>query len=150
MRRLAPLRHDAVQSLIDAYVAKGAVPGAVVALVEPGRHRPVFLSAGVTAFGGSEKATPDTLWRIYSMSKPITGVAMMILFEEGRPAEAVAAHREAVRLKPDAPLLRVNLAHALIETNDKAKLDEAIKTLRANGKYQEINQKYFKYDIYGG
>ncbi len=32
----------------------------------------------------------------------------------------------------------------------KAKLDEAIKTLRANGKYQEINQKYFKYDIYGG
>lgn len=32
----------------------------------------------------------------------------------------------------------------------KAKLDEAIKTLRANGKYQEINQKYFKYDVYGG
>ncbi|MGE6235323.1 ABC transporter substrate-binding protein [Aeromonas media] len=32
----------------------------------------------------------------------------------------------------------------------KAKLDKAIKTLRANGKYQEINQKYFKYDIYGG
>ena len=32
----------------------------------------------------------------------------------------------------------------------KAKLDEAIKTLRANGKHQEINQKYFKYDIYGG
>lgn len=32
----------------------------------------------------------------------------------------------------------------------KAKLNEAIKTLRANGKYQEINQKYFKYDIYGG
>ena len=53
-----------------------------------------------------------------------------ILFEEGRPAEAVAAHREAVRLKPDAPLLRVNLAHALIETNDKAKLDEAIDQLK--------------------
>ncbi|MBX4159331.1 hypothetical protein K4A07_19600, partial [Lactiplantibacillus plantarum] len=31
-----------------------------------------------------------------------------ILFEEGRPAEAVASHREAVRLKPDAPLLRIN------------------------------------------
>ena len=53
-----------------------------------------------------------------------------ILFEEGRPAEAVAAHREAVRLKPDAPLLRVNLAHALIETNDKANLDEAIDQLK--------------------
>jgi len=53
-----------------------------------------------------------------------------ILFEEGRPAEAVVAHREAVRLKPDAPLLRVNLAHALIETNDKANLDEAIDQLK--------------------
>ncbi|WP_303808009.1 serine hydrolase [Sandarakinorhabdus limnophila] len=77
LHRQAPLRHDAVQSLIDAYVAKGAVPGAVVALVEPGKHKPVFVSAGVTAFGGSEKATPDTLWRIYSMSKPITAMAIM-------------------------------------------------------------------------
>ncbi|MFQ2167467.1 ABC transporter substrate-binding protein [Aeromonas veronii] len=32
----------------------------------------------------------------------------------------------------------------------KGKLDEAIKALRANGTYQQINQKYFKYDIYGG
>ena len=77
LRRLAPLRHDAVQQMIDAYVAKGAVPGAVVALIEPGRHKPVFVSAGVTAFGGTEKATPDTLWRLYSMSKPITGMAIM-------------------------------------------------------------------------
>jgi CubicO group peptidase (beta-lactamase class C family) len=28
--------------------------------------------------------TPDTIFRIYSMSKPITGVALMILYEEGR------------------------------------------------------------------
>ena len=32
----------------------------------------------------------------------------------------------------------------------RAKLNDAIKALRANGKYQEINRKYFKYDIYGG
>jgi CubicO group peptidase (beta-lactamase class C family) len=74
---LPPLRHDAVQSLIDAYVAQGRVPGAVVALVEPGKHKPVFVSAGVTAFGGSTKVTPDTLWRVYSMSKPITAMAVM-------------------------------------------------------------------------
>lgn len=74
---LAPLRHDAVQSLIDEYVAQGRVPGAVVALVEPGKHKPVFVSAGVTAFGGSTKVTPDTLWRVYSMSKPITAMAIM-------------------------------------------------------------------------
>lgn len=48
-----------------------------------------------------------------------------ILFEEGRPAEAIGAHERSVQLKPDAPLLRINLAHALIETNDAAKLTEA-------------------------
>ncbi len=53
-----------------------------------------------------------------------------ILFEEGRPREAIDAHREAVRLKPDAPLLRVNLAHALIETNDSANLEEAVDQLK--------------------
>jgi Beta-lactamase class C and other penicillin binding proteins len=30
--------------------------------------------------------TDDTLWRIYSMTKPITSVAAMILYEEGRLA----------------------------------------------------------------
>ncbi|WGM30938.1 M48 family metalloprotease [Brevundimonas sp. NIBR11] len=53
-----------------------------------------------------------------------------ILFEEGRPREAIDAHRESVRLKPDAPLLRINLAHALIETNDSANLEEAVDQLK--------------------
>jgi predicted Zn-dependent protease len=53
-----------------------------------------------------------------------------ILFEEGRPAEAIGAHQRSVELKPDAPLLRINLAHALIETQDPAKLDEAIAQLK--------------------
>ncbi|MGH7020732.1 MAG: M48 family metalloprotease [Brevundimonas sp.] len=53
-----------------------------------------------------------------------------ILFEEGRPAEAISAHQKAVELKPDAPLLKINLAHALIETNDAANLDAAIDQLK--------------------
>lgn len=53
-----------------------------------------------------------------------------ILFEEGRPQEAILAHGRSVELKPDAPLLRINLGHALLETNDPAKLDEAIANLR--------------------
>ena len=53
-----------------------------------------------------------------------------ILFEEGRPAEAIGAHRRAVELRPDAPLLRINLAHALIETHDPANLDPAIAELK--------------------
>jgi predicted Zn-dependent protease len=53
-----------------------------------------------------------------------------ILFEEGRPAEAIDAHRRSVELLPEAPLLRVNLAHALIETNEGARLGEAVEQLK--------------------
>jgi len=53
-----------------------------------------------------------------------------ILFEEGRPAEAIGAHQKAVELKPDAPLLKINLAHALIETSDPANLDAAVDQLK--------------------
>ncbi|MEI6417654.1 MAG: serine hydrolase domain-containing protein [Sphingomonadales bacterium] len=75
--KLAPLKTGALQGMIDRFVSAGKVSGAVVALVEPGAFKPQFVTAGVTAFGGSEKVTPDTQWRIYSMSKPITAMAVM-------------------------------------------------------------------------
>ena len=53
-----------------------------------------------------------------------------ILFEEGRPAEAIGAHQRSVELKPDAPLLRINLAHAMIETQDAAQITLAIDQLK--------------------
>ena len=70
-----------VQGLLDTYVAAGRVPGAVVAIVRPGgaagRFAPQFLAAGKTAFDGGVAVTPDTLWRVYSMTKPITAMAVM-------------------------------------------------------------------------
>jgi predicted Zn-dependent protease len=39
-----------------------------------------------------------------------------MLFENGHIAEAIAPYREAVKLRPDSPLLRVGLAQALIES----------------------------------
>ena len=53
-----------------------------------------------------------------------------VLFEAGRAKEAEAPHRKSVDLKPDAPLLRVNLGQALIAENDPARLDEAINQIR--------------------
>jgi predicted Zn-dependent protease len=52
------------------------------------------------------------------------------LFESGNPAAAVAPLREAVRLGPDEPLIRVMLAQALLGTNDPKLVDEAITNLR--------------------
>jgi predicted Zn-dependent protease len=53
-----------------------------------------------------------------------------ILFEEGRPAEAIGAHQRSVDLKPDAPLLRINLAHAMLETQDPAQIALAVDQLK--------------------
>jgi CubicO group peptidase (beta-lactamase class C family) len=75
--RLAKL-DAAMKSVVD----KGQVAGMVTML---GRHGRIVDTNvyGKTALNG-RPMTEDTIFRIYSMTKPITGVAMMILFEEGK------------------------------------------------------------------
>jgi len=52
-----------------------------------------------------------------------------ILFDSGKIKEAVNAYNEAVHLRPDIPLLRVSLAHALLESGDKSLLERALSEL---------------------
>ena len=64
------------------YVDDGRLPGWLVAVSRRGRmahvscHGSRDLQAGLPV-------EPDTLWRLYSMTKPVTSVAAMILCEEG-------------------------------------------------------------------
>jgi predicted Zn-dependent protease len=53
-----------------------------------------------------------------------------VLFEFGRAAEAEAPQRKSVALKPEAPLLRINLGQTLIALDDKAKVEEGVAELR--------------------
>jgi predicted Zn-dependent protease len=53
-----------------------------------------------------------------------------ILFEYGRAKEAEGPQRRSVELKPDAPLLRVNLGQTLIALDEKTKIDEGVGELR--------------------
>lgn len=69
--------HPALQGLLDAYVGEGLVPGAIAGIMTPGRYRPTWLTAGRTLFEGGSAVTPETLWRVYSMTKPVTGIAVM-------------------------------------------------------------------------
>ncbi len=69
--------YAATQALIDGYVSKGLVPGAIVGIVKPGRFAPTWLTAGRTLFEGGDPVSPRTLWRLYSMTKPVTGIAVM-------------------------------------------------------------------------
>lgn len=72
---------------LDAYMAKvvadGRVAGMHTMLI---RHGKVVSNKtyGVQSLETKVPTRQDTIYRIYSMTKPVTGVAMMILFEEGR------------------------------------------------------------------
>lgn len=80
----ATARLPATQALFDSYVRTGKMPGIVAAIGRAGQP-PVFVSAGRTALAPNAPAVgPETLWRVYSMTKPITAMAAMILIEEGK------------------------------------------------------------------
>ena len=72
---------------IDAYIkneiAGNKIPGAIMMIQRNGKTA-YFNSFGVRDPGTKEPMTPDTIFRIYSMSKPITTVAAMMLVEEGK------------------------------------------------------------------
>jgi predicted Zn-dependent protease len=53
-----------------------------------------------------------------------------VLFEYGRAAEAEGPQRKSVELRPDAPLLHINLGQTLIALDDKAKVAEGVAELR--------------------
>lgn len=85
--QVAPARQSSapalpsVEAVADRYVAAGRAPGIAVAIGGPGDTR--FVARGSLSDGGAA-VTPDSLWRVYSMTKPITAMAAMMLIEDGR------------------------------------------------------------------
>jgi CubicO group peptidase (beta-lactamase class C family) len=72
---------------IDAYfkneIDSGKIPGAILLIRRNGQNG-YLKSFGVRDSATKAPMTPDTIFRIYSMSKPITTVAAMMLVEEGK------------------------------------------------------------------
>jgi CubicO group peptidase (beta-lactamase class C family) len=74
----------ATQALYDSYVATNKMPG-IVGAFGAGNVPTMFVSAGkIATDANAAPAGPDSLWRVYSMTKPITAMAAMILIEEGK------------------------------------------------------------------
>ena len=62
---------------------KGTIPGAVVIIVRNGKVA-YFESIGALDPQTKAPMRKDAIFRIYSMSKPITAVAVMMLYEQGK------------------------------------------------------------------
>lgn len=84
-RRLAAPAIDAapVKAMLDRYVANGKLPGAAGAVAK-GTADAAFFAAGVLGKSNQRAVDADSLYRIYSMTKPITGMAAMMLIEDGK------------------------------------------------------------------
>jgi CubicO group peptidase (beta-lactamase class C family) len=74
---------DRITSFFDNEVAAGRIPGAVVLIQQHGE--PVYLKCfGVRDVATKRAMTPDTLFALHSMTKPITSLAAMMLVDQGR------------------------------------------------------------------
>lgn len=76
-------RLGALDGYMSGMVEAGLVAGTSTLLMRHGQVA-AFNTFGKARLGDEAALAHDALFRIYSMTKPITGVAMMILFEEGR------------------------------------------------------------------
>jgi CubicO group peptidase (beta-lactamase class C family) len=79
----SPSRLDHVRTVMQSYVDKGKLPGAVTLIARRGQVAHAEC-VGMRDIEARKPMQLDTLFPIYSMTKPITAVAMMILYEEGK------------------------------------------------------------------
>ncbi len=122
-------KYPLVQSFVDGFVARDELPGVLVSI---GREfaAPDVMGAGSIAFASRTPVNKDSLWRIYSMTKPITGIATMMLIDEGKftldtPLGDILPKfaRMTVQLQPDGPLAArpaktaITIRHLLTHTS---------------------------------
>src|SRR5712671_7139393 len=80
---LSRTKLERVGDYVRNEIATGKIPGAVI-LVQQHGHPVYFESFGVRDVASQLPMTADSIFRLYSMSKPVTSVAAMMLVEDGK------------------------------------------------------------------
>lgn len=109
---LRPGTESAVDSILEAFHAGHRVPGLSVGIVKEGRI--VYAKGlGTTAPSDGAPVTAETTYRLASVTKPFTSVAVLQLAESGALAldDPVGRHCPPFRGQEDAPTVRQLLAH---------------------------------------
>jgi CubicO group peptidase (beta-lactamase class C family) len=80
---LSPERLQRISQMIQRRIAAGDLAGAVTVVARKGKV--AYVSAqGVMDLESKQSMTPATMFRIASMTKPVVGVAAMLMVEEGK------------------------------------------------------------------
>ena len=81
--RLAVEQRRRIESQVSQFKTKNHLPSVSVAVVENGAYE-WAKSFGMADLENSVPATPHTLYRLASISKPITATAALVLYERGK------------------------------------------------------------------
>ena len=86
-------RLERLHALIQGEIDQKQLAGAVTILARHGKIVD-YRTYGARDMASGAAMTKDTIFRDYSMTKPVTGVAMMILYEEGKwlPQDPIAKY----------------------------------------------------------
>lgn len=80
---LSAARLARISTWMKAWVDSGKLPGLLIAVMRRGQL--AFAETyGKADVERNKPVRPDTIYRIYSMTKPLTSTAIMMLYEEGR------------------------------------------------------------------
>lgn len=88
-----PAALSRLHSVLQNHVDQGLLPGAVALVQHQGQtvlhtavgtQRPAPTTPAAQPDAASEPMAPDTVFRIYSMTKPVVSMVAMVLMEEGR------------------------------------------------------------------
>jgi len=98
-------RLQRIEQMLDRRIAKGEMTGAVAIVARKGKV--VYLtSRGVMDLETKQPVTPATMFRVASMTKPVTSVALMMMVEEGK----VRLNDPVSRYIPEFKKLKVAVA----------------------------------------
>ncbi len=75
--------YPATNAFIKGFVDRRELAGTLAAIGK-GQAAADFFGAGTQAMDSAKAVDADTLWRLYSMTKPVTGIAAMMLIEDGK------------------------------------------------------------------
>jgi CubicO group peptidase (beta-lactamase class C family) len=100
-------RLQRIEQMLDRRIAAGEMTGAVAIVARRGKV--AYLTArGVMDLETKQPVTPATMFRIASMTKPVTSIAIMMMVEEGK----VRLNDPVSRYIPEFKNLKVAVANA--------------------------------------
>lgn len=145
-------RLERIAPIMQGYVDNGRIPCALTMIAREGKlvH---FEKFGMQDIAAAKPVDYNTIFRIYSMTKPITSIAVMMLYEEGHfqlntpVAEFVPAFKDMKVYTEDGSAIvdaerEVTIKHLLTHT--------AGLIYESDRENHPIDQRYEEADLYGG